>query len=115
MTEDRPHRPALDPARAADQLRADARAGKLDGECVEAVLGAAGHRTHARTPRPGALSDREVEVIRLVARGLTSKEIAQRLGISAKTAGHHLESVFKKVGVTTRAAAATHAMQLGLV
>jgi HD-GYP domain-containing protein (c-di-GMP phosphodiesterase class II) len=57
MTEDRPHRAALSPERAADELRGEARAGRLDGEAVEAVLGAAGHRTRARTPRPGSLSD----------------------------------------------------------
>lgn len=115
MTEERPHRPALAPDRAAAELRAECRAGRLDGDVVEAVLGAAGHRTRARASRPGALSDREVEVIRLLARGLTNKEIANRLGISAKTAGNHVQHVFEKAGVTTRAAAAMYAMQHGLV
>jgi HD-GYP domain-containing protein (c-di-GMP phosphodiesterase class II) len=115
MTEDRPHRAALSAERAAEALRDEARAGKLDGEAVEAVLGAAGHKTRARTPRPGALSDREVEVIRLLARGLTNKEIASALDISTKTAGNHVQHVFEKIGVTTRAAATMYAMQHALV
>jgi HD-GYP domain-containing protein (c-di-GMP phosphodiesterase class II) len=115
MTQDRPHRQALAPARAAEALRAEAKQGRLDGECVEAVLGAAGHKVHARAPRPGALSDREVEVIRLLARGLTNKEIASALNISTKTAGNHVQHVFEKAGVTTRAAAAMFAMHHGLV
>jgi HD-GYP domain-containing protein (c-di-GMP phosphodiesterase class II) len=114
MIEDRPHRRALTAARAADELRAEARAGRLDGEIVEAVLAAAGHKARARVPRPGALSEREVEVIRLLARGLTNKEIAAALGISPKTAGNHVQHVFEKVGVTTRAAATLYAMHHGL-
>jgi HD-GYP domain-containing protein (c-di-GMP phosphodiesterase class II) len=114
MIEDRPHRRALTAARAADELRAEARAGRLDGEIVEAVLAAAGHKARARVPRPGALSEREVEVIRLLARGLTNKEIAAALGISPKTAGNHVQHLFEKVGVTTRAAATLYAMHHGL-
>lgn len=91
---------------------------RTDGEAVfpvrEAVLGAAGHRVRARASRPGALSDREVEVIRLLARGLTNKEIAVALEISTKTAGNHVQHVFEKASVTTRAAAAMYAMQHGL-
>ena len=115
MTEDRPHRAALDPERAADELRGQARAGRLDGEAVEAVLGAAGHKARARIPRPGALSDRELEVIRLLARGLTNKEIGAKLQISTKTAGNHVQHVFEKISVTTRAAATMYAMQHALV
>jgi HD-GYP domain-containing protein (c-di-GMP phosphodiesterase class II) len=115
MTQDRPHRKALSAERAAETLRAESRAGRLDGECVEAVIGAAGLRVRARAPRPGALSGREVEVIRLIALGMTNKEIAVALGISTKTAGNHVQHVFEKTGVTTRAAAAMFAMQHGLV
>jgi HD-GYP domain-containing protein (c-di-GMP phosphodiesterase class II) len=111
MIEDRPHRAALGPERAADDLRAEARAGRLDGEAVEAVLGAAGHKTRARVARPGGLSDREVEVITLLARGLTNKEIGTKLQISTKTAGNHVQHVFEKIGVTTRAAATMYAME----
>src|SRR6266540_1152020 len=110
MTEDRPHRKALPAGRAAEELRAEARAGRLDGEMVEAVLGAAGHKVRARAARPGALSEREVEVIKLLARGLTNKEIAAALDISTKTAGNHVQHVFEKICVTTRAAATMYAM-----
>jgi HD-GYP domain-containing protein (c-di-GMP phosphodiesterase class II) len=115
MTEDRPYRAALGPDRAAEELRGEARAARLDGEAVEAVLGAAGHKARARTPRPGALSDRELDVIRLLARGLTNKEIGSTLEISTKTAGNHVQHVFEKIGVTTRAAATMYAMQHALL
>jgi HD-GYP domain-containing protein (c-di-GMP phosphodiesterase class II) len=117
MTEARPHRAALSAERAAETVRAEARAGRLDRGAVEAVLAAAGQpaapperRTHA-----AGLTDREVEVVRLLARGLTNKEIATALDISVKTAGHHVQHIFEKAGVTTRAAAALFAMQNALI
>ncbi|HEY7372370.1 MAG TPA: HD domain-containing phosphohydrolase [Polyangia bacterium] len=116
MTEPRPHRPALTPERAAATLRADAAAGRLDRDAVEAVIGAAGQpAAPARRTHAAGLTDREVEVVRLVARGLTNKEIASALDISVKTAGHHVQHIFEKAGVTTRAAAALFAMQNDLV
>jgi DNA-binding CsgD family transcriptional regulator len=54
-------------------------------------------------------------VLRLAARGLTTKEIAEQLYISPKTADHHIEHVYTKIGVSTRAAAALWAMQHGVV
>jgi HD-GYP domain-containing protein (c-di-GMP phosphodiesterase class II) len=115
MTERRPHRPAMSPENAADELRKDARRGRLDGDAVEAVLAAAGHKARPQAQRPGGLSDREIEVLRLVARGLTNKEVAGALDISVKTTGHHLENIYGKLGVTTRAAAALFAMQHDLL
>jgi HD-GYP domain-containing protein (c-di-GMP phosphodiesterase class II) len=115
MTERRPHRAALTPERAADELRQEARRGRLDGEAVEAVLSSAGHKARSRPERAGGLSDREIEVLRLVARGLTNKEVASALDISVKTAGHHLENIYGKLGVTTRSAAALFAMQHDLL
>jgi HD-GYP domain-containing protein (c-di-GMP phosphodiesterase class II) len=115
MTEARAHRPAKTPEEAATELRKEARAGHLDGEAVEAVLACAGHRARSRKERPAGISDRELEVLRLVARGLTNKEIGSALGISAKTAGHHLQHLYTKIGVTTRAAAALFAMQHDLL
>ena len=115
MTEPRPTRPARPVEEAARELRAEGARGALDRDAVEAVLAAAGHR--ARPVRKGApcgLTDREVEVLTLVARGFTTKEVASRLGISAKTADHHIQSVYGKIGVTTRAAAALFAAQTGL-
>jgi HD-GYP domain-containing protein (c-di-GMP phosphodiesterase class II) len=111
MTERRPHRPGMPPEQAADELRKEARQGRLDGDAVEAVLSAAGHKARPQPHRPGGLTDREIEVLCLVARGLTNKEVASTLQISVKTAGHHLENIYGKLGVTTRSAAALFAMQ----
>jgi len=61
------------------------------------------------------LSDREVEVLRLVARGLSNQQIAARLSISKQTAGHHIRHIYDKIDVTTRAAATLFAMQHNLV
>jgi HD-GYP domain-containing protein (c-di-GMP phosphodiesterase class II) len=116
MTEARPHRAALTVEQAAEGVRAEARAGRLDRDAVEAVLAAAGQPADAgKRTYPAGLTDREVEVVRLLARGLTNKEIANALDISVKTAGHHVQHIFEKSGVTTRAAATLFAMQQGLV
>jgi HD-GYP domain-containing protein (c-di-GMP phosphodiesterase class II) len=115
MCEVRPHRPRLEAEHAAKELRALAASGSLDAGAVEAVVAAAGHAPRLRRPRPGNLTERELEVIRLLSRGLTNKEIATSLDISTKTAGNHLQHIFEKIGVTTRAAATLYAMQHGLL
>jgi HD-GYP domain-containing protein (c-di-GMP phosphodiesterase class II) len=115
MRELRPHRPALPAERASNELRAEVRAGRLDGEAVDAVLDAAGHRVPRRHKGPAGLTGREVEVLRLVAHGLSTKEIAARLVIATKTAGNHIEHIYTKIGVTNRAAAGLFAMQHGLI
>jgi HD-GYP domain-containing protein (c-di-GMP phosphodiesterase class II) len=115
MCEPRPHRDALDPGAAAAQLRADVRAGRLDGEAAEAVLSAAGHRVRRRREGPAGLTAREVEVLRLLARGLSNKQIAQRLVISPKTAGNHIEHIYAKIDASSRATASLFAMQHGLL
>jgi len=116
MTEVRPHRPALAPAQAAAELRREASAGRLDCDAVDAVLGAAGHQVApTRAPYPAGLSEREVQVLRVLARGRTNKEIAAHLDISVKTTGNHVQHTFEKIGVTTRAAAALFAMQNDLL
>jgi HD-GYP domain-containing protein (c-di-GMP phosphodiesterase class II) len=114
MTEPRPHRAALGPAQAAETLRREAAAGRLGPDAVAAVLEAAGHRV-SRIERPAGLTEREAEVIVLLARGLQTKQVARRLGISIKTADHHIQNAYAKIGVSTRAAAALFAMQHGLV
>jgi HD-GYP domain-containing protein (c-di-GMP phosphodiesterase class II) len=111
MREPRPHREALDPDRAATELRA----GPFDSEAVDAVLTAAGHRVARRHEAPAGLTPREVEVLRLLARGLSNKEIAQRLSISPKTVGNHAEHIYAKIDAQSRAAAAFFAMQQGLL
>jgi HD-GYP domain-containing protein (c-di-GMP phosphodiesterase class II) len=114
MCEPRPHRPARSPDDAARELRADARAGRLDGDAVEAVLGAAGHRTRGRPEQPARLTAREVEVLRLVARGMSTREIARHLEITPKTAGNHIEHIYEKIGARNRAEAGMFAVQNGL-
>ena len=115
MCEARPHRPALDPDMAAKELREEVKAGRMDADAVEAVLGAAGHRVTRRREGPAGLTAREVDVLRLVSRGLSSKEIAGRLVISPKTARNHIEHIYTKIGVSNRAGASLFAIQHGLL
>ena len=116
MTEDRPHRPALAPADAASHLHAAAGAGHFGRLEVEAVLGAAGQaRRRTGSVNPAGLTEREVEVLRLIARGHANKQVAAVLGISRKTVGHHIEHIYAKAGVTTRAGATLFAMEHGLL
>ncbi len=114
-TESRPHRPAQPPDEAAGTLRDEVRAGRLDGDAVDAVLRAAGHRVRRRREWPAGLTSREVEVLRLVARGLSHQQIAQRLVISRKTASNHVEHIYAKIGVSNRAMASVFAMKHGLL
>ena len=115
MIEPRPHRPALSAGDAATELRTEVRAGRLDADAVEAVLAAAGHRATRRREGPSGLTAREVEVLRLLARGLSSKEIGSRLVISPKTARNHIEHIYVKIGASNRASASLFAMQHGLL
>jgi HD-GYP domain-containing protein (c-di-GMP phosphodiesterase class II) len=115
MREPRPHREPLPAEDAAAETRAEVRAGRLDADAVEAVLGAAGHRTVRRREGPAGLTPREVEVLRLLARGMPNKQIAQRLVISPKTVSNHVEHIYAKIGASTRAAAGLFAMQHGLL
>jgi HD-GYP domain-containing protein (c-di-GMP phosphodiesterase class II) len=117
MTEDRAHRPALSPTHAAAELRQMVAQGKLDAEPAEAVLHVAGHdsRTVKRRTYPAGLTEREVQVLRLAAQGFTAKQIAERLVISAKTADHHIQHIYAKIGVSTRGAAALFAIEHDLV
>jgi HD-GYP domain-containing protein (c-di-GMP phosphodiesterase class II) len=116
LTERRPHRPAHPPDAAATLLQTEARVGRLDPEAVAAVLAAAGHQVAGvRHEWPAGLSAREVEVVRLIARGLSNREMAKRLGIAEKTVGHHIQHIYNKVGVSTRAAATLFALQHDLL
>ena len=100
---------------AAKELRAEAKAGRMDGDVVESVLGAAGHRVARRREGPAGLTAREVDVLRLVARGLSNKQMGARLVISPKTARNHIEHIYTKIGVSNRAGAGLFAMQHGLL
>ena len=116
MTQPRPHRPALPPEQAAQELEAMARAGKLDREAVAAVLTAAGHQP-CRSPSswPAELTDREVEVLRLICRGHTKKQVAGQLFISPSTVDHHVRHIYQKAGVQTRAGATLFALEHDLL
>lgn len=112
LTADRPQRRALDLDGAIEVLEAEAASGRLDPDAVSVVIEAAGGKGRARTPaNPGGLTDREVEVLELVARGHTNKAIAEELFISPKTVGRHVENIYAKIGVSTRAGAALYAME----
>jgi len=115
MCEPRPHRPARESGDAASELRADVRAGRLDHDAAEAVLAAAGHRVPRRREGPAGLTPREVEVLRLLAQGLSNREIAERLVITPKTAGNHIEHIYAKIDASSRATASLFAMQHGLL
>jgi DNA-binding CsgD family transcriptional regulator len=115
MCEMRPHRPARTPAEAASELRSEVTAGRLDGDAVRAVLRAAGHRVGRRREWPAGLTKREVEVLRLLARGLSNKEIAQELTITPGTAGSHIEHIYTKIDASNRAQASLFALKHGLM
>ena len=116
MLQPRPHRPARTIEETARILRDEASAGRLDSTSVDAVLAVAGAPA-GRTRRawPNGLTDREVEVLRLMARGRSNQEMAAVLGITPKTAGHHVQHIYDKLGVSTRAAAAVFAVEHGLL
>ena len=113
--EPRPHRPARSPAAAADHLRREASAGRLDPSAVDAVLASAGHRANGRSSGPAGLTAREVEVLSLVAQGCSTREVARRLVISTKTVSNHLEHIYLKAGVRNRAGVALFAVEHGLL
>jgi DNA-binding NarL/FixJ family response regulator len=115
MTEPRPYRAGFEPDQASDELRAEVRAGRLDGEAVNAVLKAAGHRAPTRREWPKGLTTREVEVLGLLARGHSNREIARRLTLAPKTASNHVEHIYLKLGISSRAAATLFATQHGLM
>ena len=115
LREDRPHRPSVSAGRAAAILVEEAGRGALDRAAVRAVLDAVGEAPAARVGAwPAGLSDREVEVLRLVARGATNKDVARTLGISHRTVQHHVAHIYTKIGVTSRAGAALFAAEQGL-
>jgi HD-GYP domain-containing protein (c-di-GMP phosphodiesterase class II)/DNA-binding CsgD family transcriptional regulator len=120
LTTDRADRPALSAKDAATELRRLASSGVIEPRAGHAVLVAAGHGepevpASPRAKHPGGLSRREVDVLRLAARGLTTQAIADQLFISPKTADHHIQHIYDKIGVSTRAAAALWAMQNAVV
>jgi HD-GYP domain-containing protein (c-di-GMP phosphodiesterase class II) len=116
IREARPYRAALDATAAEAELMREADEGRLDPEAVDAVLGAAGHRVRDR-PRelPAGLTERELEVLLALVLGQSNQLIADGLGISVKTVGHHVQHVYQKAGVRSRAAATVWAFEHDLV
>jgi response regulator RpfG family c-di-GMP phosphodiesterase len=115
-TQIRAHRPALAPEQAAEALGGAVRAGTLDGDAVQAVLAVAGlRRRSARKEMVAGLSEREVEVLRLLARGFTMNQTASELTISYKTVDRHIQNIYAKIGVSTRAGATLFAMENNLL
>jgi HD-GYP domain-containing protein (c-di-GMP phosphodiesterase class II)/DNA-binding CsgD family transcriptional regulator len=115
MQQPRSHRPALDPDEAATELQREVQDGKLDREAVNAVLQSAGHATKTMKGTPAGLSRREIEVLRLVAAGHSNPEIAARLHISRRTAEHHVQHIYTKIGVASRPGAALFAVENDLL
>lgn len=111
---ERPHRTALGRSETETLLRDEVAAGRLDADAVRAVLASAGHVVGRRTSGVAGLTAREVEVLALLVRGLSNRQIADRLTISPRTAGTHVEHIYTKIGVSTRGAAAMFAMEHGL-
>ncbi len=101
-------------AEAARRMRADARSGRLDPEAVELVLGAVGPSSR-RGHGPARLSQRETEVLVLIATGASAKQVGLMLGIQEKTARNHIEHIYAKCDVSTRSDATRFAIAHGLV
>ena len=112
--ESRPHRAALSTEQAARALAAESTAGRLDPDAVATVIESAGEVV-PHLDRPKGLTEREVQVLALLARGLQTKQVAKSLGISVKTADRHVQNIYTKIGVSSRAAATMFAMERGVV
>ncbi|WP_045744455.1 HD domain-containing phosphohydrolase [Actinoplanes rectilineatus] len=114
LTEPRAHRPAYPLDEAAALLIRDADDGGVDPESARLVIEAMGVRAPRRL-LPAGLSEREVQVLRLAARGLQNRQIGTELSISPRTVGHHLAHIYDKTGRRTRAGIALFGMDHGLL
>lgn len=115
MAEARPHRGPVAKAERATMLHQQVGEGKFDESAARAVLVGAGHRVPRRTTLVAGLTDREAQVLVLLVRGASNREIAEQLHITRRTVGSHVEHIYRKIGVSTRGAAAMFAMRHGLV
>ena len=115
LGEERPYRAARSNEDAVATLLGEVKAGRLDRDAAHSVLRAAGARVKRRASLPRDLSEREVEVLLWVARGLTNPQIGKKLFISPRTVGHHLAHIYDKTDARTRSAAALFAVRHGLV
>jgi HD-GYP domain-containing protein (c-di-GMP phosphodiesterase class II) len=115
MIEPRSHRPAMSTKQATAELHAEVRAGRLDADAVDSVLAASGQSHGRRHGGPAGLTPREIQVLRLIARGASTRQVAQRLEISSKTADTHIERIYAKTGACTRSTVTLFAMKNGLL
>jgi HD-GYP domain-containing protein (c-di-GMP phosphodiesterase class II) len=115
LREPRPHRAALDAPSGAAALRAQVQEGKLDGDVVAALLAVSGEPgPDLPTTLPDGLSSLEAQILRLVVRGMTNRQVADSLVLAPKAVGRHLESIYAKVDVSTRIGARLFAVEHGL-
>jgi HD-GYP domain-containing protein (c-di-GMP phosphodiesterase class II) len=120
LTHDSPDHSALDSEVALKHLHDDAGRG-LWPPAVRALaqeLGAVAPtptRVHRTSQLPAGLTDREVEILRLLARGMSRREMARALVVSEHTVRHHLEHIYTKIGVGTRVAATLFAVEHNLL
>jgi DNA-binding NarL/FixJ family response regulator len=114
LTEPRAHRAALGPEDAAKIVVTKANSGLLDPIMVRAVVEASGEPP-PEVEHPAGLTDREIEVVGLLSRGLQTKQIARHFDVSPKTVDTHIQAAYRKIGVSTRAAATLYAMEHGLI
>ena len=115
QVEDRANGPARTVKDAIGVIGAEIAAGRLDQAAADAVLVAAGGTTRRRVVGPAGLTPREIEVLRLIARGAATAEVAAQLGISRKTAGTHIERIYAKTGASSRSTATLFALRSGLI
>ena len=112
--EARPHRAPQSPHAAAELLQKEVRDGRLDAKAVQAVVKAAGVKTHRPAGKTSELTTREIEILRALAQGLSMKEVGRHLGISPKTVDNHIQNIYPKIGVKTRGGAVLYAVDHGL-
>ena len=111
LTSERPHRAAMSIDGAVRALDDETKGGRLDRYAVSSVIAATrGGDSPHRISNPAGLTEREMEVLRLLAAGHTNREMGERLFISPKTVGRHVENIYSKIGVTSRAGATVFAM-----
>ncbi len=117
LLEGRPGHPGMEKEESLKAMRKEV-GPHLDSECFEAlseVIGVTLSKESLRRQWPVGLTDREVEILRISATGLTKRQMAQHLTISEKTVGTHLEHIYGKIGCSSRAAAVLFAMEQGLL
>lgn len=115
LRSDRPWRPAHSESEAARLLKQEASRGLFDADICEAVIAAARGERRLPQPKSTLLTARECSILLEISRGASNKEVARRLDISPSTVRTHMESIFRKLGCSTRAAATLKGLTLGLI